>query len=349
MLFRSGLWGFHQSFTNTVDVDIYGPQMKRLKEYDHDINGYALFHQSTLNDLFTQGLSFSVGLRGDYETDRLNYYYLNTVKGNSSVVADTTYPELNTFEVLPKFSLMYSLASNMNIYSTVARGYKTGGFNSTFERPQDLTYKPEYNWNYEFGAKTELFGNKIYADFALFYIDWTDQQIYQPVPSGRGSMLKNAGKSTSKGIEFSLQAEPIKRLQTNFSFGYTDAKFDKYQVDSVTDFSGNYIPYVPKFNASFRAIKTIELGTSFFYALRVSGKYNLLGKLYWNEENTAYQDTYGIFDLSVTLLTKRFDLDIWAKNLFNRDYQAFYFEALGSSFAQKGKPVRFGANISVNL
>jgi len=77
-------------------------------------------------------------------------------------------------------------------YAGFAKGYKSGGFNSTFERPEDISYDPEYSYNYEAGIKLSSRDNKLKVNANLFYIDWLNQQVYQPVPSGQGAMLKNA-------------------------------------------------------------------------------------------------------------------------------------------------------------
>lgn len=43
------------------------------------------------------------------------------------------------------------------IYGTITRGFKTGGFNTSFERDEDRSFDPEYSWNYELGTKLAFF------------------------------------------------------------------------------------------------------------------------------------------------------------------------------------------------
>ena len=199
-----GAYGFLQSFDNGVDVDQYMRSMELFKQYDHQIGGFAFFHQSSVSDFLIKNLTITGGIRMDYEKDALEYNYDSESHGTPSHITDTLYEPLKSFEVMPKIALNYKIAES-NFYVVVARGYKTGGFNSTFERPEDLTFDPENSWNYEAGSKFSFFRNRFFADIAFFYIDWKDQQIYQTVPSGRGSMLKNAGHSASKGLEVTLK------------------------------------------------------------------------------------------------------------------------------------------------
>ena len=344
-----GVYGFMQGFDRGVDVDVYASNMSLYKEYDHKVSGYAFFHQSTIDDLLIKNLTLTAGIRFDFERDVLNYIYDRRLGANTSNLADTTYPELNGFEVLPKVALSYSLGNN-TIYATIARGYKTGGFNSTFEREEDLMFNPEYSWNYEAGAKTSLFGKRVYADMALFYIDMTDQQIYQTVPSGRGSMLKNAGSSVSKGIEVTLKAIPLYGFENSLTYGYTRAQFTDHVVNDNTDYTDNFIPYVPRYTFTFQTNKTHELRESFpIQRVRFNILFRGMGMTYWKEDNQHYQGAYGIADFKVTFTRGIFDLDFWIKNILGSSYESFYFTALGNEYVQMGKPRHMGVRLSANF
>lgn len=344
-----GAYGFIQVFDRGVDVDIYSSDMTLFKDYDHTISGYAFFHQSTIEDLLVKNLTLTAGIRIDSEKDVLNYNYDRRIGANTSSLSDTVYPEISGFEILPKVSLGYGFGNN-NIYTTIARGYKTGGFNSTFEREEDLSFDPEFSWNYEIGAKTTLFGKRVYADLALFYIDWKDQQIYQTVPSGRGSMLKNAGRSVSKGIEITLKAIPLYGFENSLTYGYTKAQFIDHVVDDNTDYANNYIPYVPRYTFTFQTNKTHYLRESFpIESIRFNILFRGMGLTYWKEDNQHAQGAYGTADLKVTLTRAKLDLDIWVKNMFNSEYESFYFTALGNEYVQRGRPRHFGVRLSTKF
>lgn len=344
-----GVYGFIQHFDKQVDVDIYGPGMKLFKDYDHTISGYAAFHQSTIKDLLTEGLNLTAGFRIDFENDQLHYIYDREIKNTLNNVADTSYPALEYFEVSPKVALNY-YRQGRNYYVTITKGFKTGGFNSTIERPEDLTYGPESSWNYELGIKTPLFRDAAYLHFAAFYIDWNNQQIYQPVPSGRGSMLKNAGKSTSKGFEISLKTRSIYGFEPVLSYGHTHATFSEHVVDTATDYSGNYIPYVPKHTLSFMVNKSFRLkNNKLIERITANVGYKGAGKIFWNEKNSHEQNYYSLLSAKVSFEHKFLRFEIWGKNLLNTSYESFYFEALGNKYVQPGKPLQFGANILINF
>jgi outer membrane receptor protein involved in Fe transport len=344
-----GGYAFHQSFDNAVDVDAWKSKMNYLKTYDHKISGFALFHQSTLADFLIRGLSVTAGLRLDTERDFLDYTYDRTLNGTYALLADTVYPALNSLEIIPRLALTYKF-NNQSIYAVAARGYKTGGFNSTFERPEDLTFEPEYSWNYEIGIKTPLVSNILYADLALFYIDWRNQQIYQTVPSGRGSMLKNAGHSVSKGAEVSLRASLDKGYEFNVAYGYTHATFISNVVNTELDYNGHFLPYVPRHTLSANASKNFRIKNSkVLDNIRINILYRGNGDIFWDEENENKQPFYGLADTKVSFIKGSLQFDLWCKNMFNTDYAAFYFEALGNRYMQPGKPAQTGMNLSIKF
>lgn len=344
-----GGYAFYQTFDNSVDVDAYVLRMKYIKAYDHKINGFAIFQQSTLTNFIIDNLTLTGGLRIDSEKDILKYKYDRNMTGFYVNLADTVYPSLSSLQIIPRLAISYKL-KRTNFYVVVARGYKTGGFNSAFERPEDLTFDPEYSWNYETGIKTPLLNNILYADIALFYIDWENQQIYQTVPSGRGSMLKNAGHSVSKGAELSLKTIPLSGYEFTVAYGYTNAAFLSYVVSSSLNYNTNYLPYVPRHTISLQASKTIKITNSLFLDnIKLNALYRGAGKVLWNEANTQKQNYYGLIDAKISFLRKSIQFDIWVKNLLNRSYSSFYFEALGNKYVQTGKPMQIGINLSVKF
>ncbi|MCF8302850.1 MAG: TonB-dependent receptor [Bacteroidales bacterium] len=353
----TGLFGFAQYADKIVDVDfgedgiaafgLPGPTTK-VKNYDQTTWGAAAFHQSTWTNVLIDKLSFTAGMRVDYENARLDYHY-DVIMGEKTIPNTEFNNGLDFFEVLPKASVGYEIKEDLSTYVTVSKGYKTGGFNSTFEREQDRTFDPEKSWNYETGVKSKWMDKRLMANFSLFYIDWKDQQIYQPVPSGQGSMLKNAGRSESKGMELELSAIPAPHLQAYASFGYTDARFVEYQEDEETDFSRNRIPYIPETTFSVGGNYKFIFSSKVIDNIKLNLNYQGIGKHYWDEANTTAQDYYGLLNSKVTLSTRWVNVGAWGKNLLDAEHAAFYFEALGNQYIQKGRPARFGIFVSASL
>ena len=348
-----GLFGFIQGKDKDVIVEygedavkmfhLPGPLTKH-KTYEQPTGGAAAYGQVTIP---LHKFRFTAGLRFDYEKDKMNYNYDSDLNGNVKNVQQID--TFNTYtQILPKVSLAYIFDNNINTYLSVSKGYKAGGFNSTFERDEDVSFNPEYSINYEWGLKSEMLDNKLTANLALFYIDWKDQQVYQPVPSGHGAMLKNAGTTVSKGVEFSLTARPATNLQLWANMGYNNVIFTDYKKDTKTDYSGNKLPYIPEYTGSAGASYTQRLNGNFLKSIALSANYQYIGKFYWNDANSAFQDSYGLLSANINFNTsKHFNFGVYAKNLLNADYNSYYFEALHKSYVQPGNPMQISGFIKL--
>jgi len=214
---------------------------------------------------------------------------------------------------------------------------------------KSISYDPEYSWNYELGFHTEPVNGKLQIDGALFYIDCNNRQIAQFSPNGFGRMMKNAAGSYSKGFEISVLSKPLKNLGLTVSYGFTEAKFTDYK-DSVrvngvyqeVDYSENYVPMIPKHTFAIGADYTWNVGKSYLEKVTFGAQYTATSSIYWTEENTLSQGYYGISNGQISLLKDHLRFDFWIKNAFNQRYNTFYFESLGSAFAQQGKPRQIG-------
>ena len=335
-----GLFAFQANSDKNVDVDLYNYNMTLFKTYDQPTNGLAAFGQV---EIPVNKFKFTAGLRYDYEKTSLVYGYDRAVAGNLSDVSDLDL-SLSYNELLPKLIVDYKLSNTANIYTSFSKGYKAGGFNSTIERDEDESYLPEYSLNYELGAKTQWFTRKLTANASLFYIDWEDQQTLQVVPSGRGVMTKNAGKSTSLGAELELAYKSNKALDFGVGFGYTKAKYTDYQYNDTTEYGDNYIPLVP--NYTFNAVGNYHLyfNNAKIKQIVFNASYKHFGKSYWEDANENYQGNYGLLNANITANYDKLSFGVWTKNVLDTNYNSYFFtiSSLNSSYAQQGTPAQFG-------
>ena len=381
----------------------------------------AIFHQSTFNDLFgLEGLSFTVGLRMDYENLKMNYYsgvdYTHTYSlsgemGNRKItmIPDTEFTQNVKYEgdlnhdyiqLLPKFAIQYDFNKNNNIYATVSKGYRSGGYNiqmfsdilqndmksnnmsdvagKTIETLDKMPagmiseemkqkiigmmngmaqkvetdvksttlYKPEYSWNYEIGSHMTMFDGRLQADVAAFYMDTHDQQISRFAASGLGRITVNAGKSRSIGGELALKAQITDAFSINGNYGYTHATFTDYVVSDEVNYNGNYVPFVPEhtFTVGGQYIFRMKSG-SWLDNIMLNANYKGAGRIYWTEQNNAYQNLYGTLNGRISLNKGNGQIGIWINNALNTEYQAFYFESMNRGFAQMGRPMQIGVDL----
>ncbi|MDD3909704.1 MAG: TonB-dependent receptor, partial [Proteiniphilum sp.] len=128
--------------TVPVRIEYNGDLIELPGIYKKPSRGAALFHQSTLTDLFgVTGLSATAGIRFDYEHTGIDF---STESNGSDVnivlprvapgfVEGDTLLEGNYskdfWKILPKFALQYQFTPTAHIYLSASKGYKTGGYN----------------------------------------------------------------------------------------------------------------------------------------------------------------------------------------------------------------------------
>lgn len=91
--------------------------------------------------------------------------------------------------------------------------------------------------NYEVGVKGRWFDNRLFADAAVYLIDWNDIQVQANRVSDSVQFATNIGGATSKGIEVSLVALPAPGWTVAVTGSWNDAKVDDLSAQEAA-FSG---------------------------------------------------------------------------------------------------------------
>lgn len=227
----------------------------------------GIFHESSFD--ITEHLTATLGLRYDYTHSKIDYdtrgisnmdFNIMGAAAKATVVSIFAHEEKANFnQLLPKFGLTYKFNDGSNIYATVTKGYRAGGFNvqmfgdiiqsdvqkslqgvmqeamqthqdvnSTVEHSEEvyadllegIKFKPEESWNYELGTHLNLFNNLIHADLSVFYMQIRNQQLSVFTEDyGYGRKMVNAGKSYSCGLEMTLRGSALSN-HLSWSLGY---------------------------------------------------------------------------------------------------------------------------------
>lgn len=344
---NAGVFAFNHQIKRGTDVfiNMVKPNYQLEKRYNDYNRGFALFHQSSFR--LTPSLNLEAGIRYDYENANSVHIENKIIEGQKKLIGDYNSP-LTFKQWTPKISAQYSLTNKTHIYATIAKGYKTGGFNTVFEKPEERTFQPEKSWNYEIGTKISLLQNKLNLETAFFYIDIKDQQVKQLIDL-QGVKIYNAGKTVNKGIEFTLIAMPINNFNVNLSYGFTDAKFKEYIYSNKLDYSGNYLPFIPRNTLSAGGVYTINHHSILWDRLDIGANYIGMGKIYWHENNKINQPFYNLINASLTFYQNNMTLTFWGKNITNTKYLGYYFESAGKKLGKPGKPMSFGISASYRI
>ncbi|MDR1882637.1 MAG: TonB-dependent receptor [Prevotella sp.] len=344
-----GVFGFHQNYFQTNEVDYRTKDSLAIQLVRNPAEGFALYHQSSINDVFLPRLSFVLGVRYDWETTKSALTRTSINKGGIPVTPDPVKDKMSCSQFTPKGSVQYSFNRNGLLFFSVAKGYKTGGFNTTVEGDVDRTFKPEHSWCYELGSKSFFFNGLLYFDLTFFHINWNDQQVNQTKDTGQGFLLRNAGKSVSRGMEFSAQANPFGNLDLQLSYGYTNAGYKDYKDPGKNlVYDKKYLPMIPRNTLAIAANYTINTNRKWIGNIVLNGQYTGAGKLYWNDANDVCQPYYGLFNAKISFVKKGLSVNVWTKNITGKDYISYYFASSGN-FVQKGKPFTCGVNMNLEF
>lgn len=135
----------------------------------------------------------------------------------------------------PRFVVSYDGVPNVNLYASVAKGYRAGGINAPIGqrclaqltaagRPiPDIPYTSDNAWSYEIGAKGRLKG--ISFDASAFRIDWSNIQQRVTLDPCAVTYTVNSGQVRSEGFDLAMTARPVTGVTLDLAVGYVDARF----------------------------------------------------------------------------------------------------------------------------
>jgi len=127
----------------------------------------------------------------------------------------------------PTLGVQYRFNPDLMVYASWGKGFKAGGWTTRLSAiipsPKDAEYDPEYSKTWELGLKSQWFDNRLRANAALFYTDYTGIQLN--IQQGISPVYTNAGNAKIKGGELELTSVLGHGLQLTFAGSYIDAYY----------------------------------------------------------------------------------------------------------------------------
>lgn len=301
---------------------------------DADSKSYALFAEGVWHA--TPELAATVGGRYTHEKVTEDAYDTSSGVVNNFVDAGASFSNFS-----PRFSLNYALNSQANLYTTISRGFKSGGVQPGTSLTS-ASYAPETLWNYEVGFKGEFWDRRVQVNSALFYMDWknlqTEYAFGQQTNGGSGvtflTGIANAASARSYGLETDAIARVLPDFTVSGGFGYDQAKFVDYKnavADGViTDLSGYRLPNAPRWTAHAAGE----------YTYHFNDNRDGFARLEWNFKGGIVPDlaaevhsgfpwdvpSYNVVNLRLGITTPTWDVIAFAENLFDKKYYTNAYE-----------------------
>ncbi len=122
-----------------------------------------------------------------------------------------------------KGELTYRATDNFMMYGTVGQGYRPGGAINQVLDIMPESFEHDETLNYEIGAKTTWWDNRITLNLAFYQIDFEDMQYRAPYQNDAfDAQLNCSGKcAESKGGEFELTIAATENLTFYLNAGHT--------------------------------------------------------------------------------------------------------------------------------
>lgn len=285
------------------------------------------------------GYDFSDRLRGTielrHENEDQTYAQAPSRAGGTGSSALVRNSEQSFEFTTPRVTLDFDLTPDSLLYATVARGAKAGGFNTNLNITTDQwTFRPEYSWNYEIGSKNTFLNGNLLLNGALFFTDWTDQQVacQNPVSFGGSSTQRtytcNVGEAQIFGLELDGVYQLTEHLSVTANYAYTDATYTKFQDDSLAatltltglpqiNFDGKRLPYVPEHKLTFSPQYQRDLGRGLTLQARADLAYR--SKTFQRADNLQYFGAKTTLDLRLTLRSEDWRIQAFVDNALDDD------------------------------
>jgi len=307
---------------------------------------YAAYGEFTY-DLSTQ-LSFTAGLRYTHERKRVAEQEVALLaprmfnEGRVNEPAAGSIPGgiqfLSNYELSKRFSkltpratLQYRFNEDANIYATISRGFKSGGFAADSNGLPPNDFKPEVLTSYEAGIKTSFFDQRLVANVAGFINYYQDIQLTSIGAQADGTLIAttlNAGEARILGTEVEITAAPISGLVLSSSVGITKARYTKFDGGN----SNAGLPGTPALTISQTVAYTMSLGT--LGDLRSTFTWNHQGKKASDVSDPDFTrvNKRGLLSgrLSLEMADGVTEISLFGTNLLNREYFTNAIDTTGS-------------------
>jgi iron complex outermembrane recepter protein len=243
----------------------------------------------------------------------------------------------------PRLAIDYAVNEDLMVYSSIARGYKSGGFDTR-------EFDAEESWSYELGFKSTLWDGRMQLNGSFYYYDYENFQVF--VTKNSQNITESVPEMTGKGAEFEMVVRPAANLDIIATLAYNDSEFKDFSIDSGS-LKGNSPAYSPKETASIVGRYTADITDGLELVLQGEASYQ--GDQYFTLDNakSRSQSGYSLFNARVALVDKEgvWELALYGRNLGDKEFVINSFDPLvaNENLVQRGVPRLVGAEVFLHF
>ena len=251
---------------------------------------------------------------------------------------DADYADSNNQEFSPndtmvggQLALSYQINEPNNVYASVSRGYKAGGFNPVVDAnfpATRRTFDPEFLTNYEIGWHFDNPAYGLSSNLSLFYMQRDDLQVDGSEQLDSGAFIffiENIDKGSNYGLEWDVnwQFDPMWKLDA--SLGLLDSEFKNYsyrpRFQQPINLSGRDQAHAP--NYQFHIALQYQNPNGFF----ARAEFNAVDEFYFSNSHNEKSDPYQVVNARIGYEKKNWAVYLWGNNIFDEEYatRGFFF------------------------
>lgn len=270
-----------------------------------------------------------------------------------------------------RVALSYHIADHIQIYGSIASGFKSGDFNGSFlsNDPNQVLVqlrpvKPEDVTAYEIGEKATLFDRHLIVNAALFYNAYRNEQVFasilstltlangQTVPIS-AQILGNAPASHTEGAEFQVTAAPFDGLTIDIEPAILRTRIDNGSFPGGFSLTGKELTNAPKF--TFTGIVQYRWALPNGDDINFRWNTNYRSHYWFDATNDPYiqQNGYFLHNLNINYESRRhWIVGLFIRNVANEKYNLTSSD-ISSPFGflepVEGPPRTYGLSLSYHF
>ncbi|HEV7431580.1 MAG TPA: outer membrane beta-barrel protein, partial [Steroidobacteraceae bacterium] len=270
--------------------------------------------------------------------------------------SDAPFPQAKSQLVGGNISWLWKASAARQLYATLARGYKAGGFNIGADiDPAHRQFSSETLWNLELGLRATALEGRFEFTTDVYAMRRSSMQVYnsrQLLPNNPLTYVfytDNAAHGDNIGLEAELRWRPQPRWQLSATAAVQNTRYLGYVNDGL-DLRGREQAFAPPWQLSLSSAYEHPAGAFARADLQAQGGF------YFSSSHDQRARSRVLVNVRAGWHNRKWSASLWARNLFDAAYsvQGFYFGDEPPDFPvklylQNGNPRQVGATLSVNL
>jgi outer membrane receptor protein involved in Fe transport len=277
---------------------------------------------------------------------------------------EADYEDSNGLDLAPsetlfggKLGLNYQLSNNHMMFTSLSRGYKSGGVNNNDNLPDSKReFDTEYMWNLEVGLKSLWLEGDLITNITAFYALRRDAQVKSSISLPGGEFedsIDNAARGKNIGIEADMDWLINDQFRVFAALGLLSATFDEYENPELEaegfNVEGRRQAHAPAYQ--FTLGSEVYLNPNWTFRANIEGK----DEFYFSNSHDSKSGSYVITNASLQYQKQSWKFTLWGRNLFDKDYytRGFFFDNTPpnyvgneNTYKQYGDPRTFGMTVS---